>query len=139
MKKVSILLLVATAVMAACRANDEGDHISGREKAAVMEAADAGDVAAIKRLIAHYEATLGNDVLAERWRERACALGDAQELYYLAARRFAAAEVEGDPALRHALLAEAHDAAKRSHTSQPDHSTQLLVEQIGRAVQALEE
>lgn len=137
MKKLSILLWVA--MVTACVARDEGDHISGREKAAVMEAADAGDVVAIKRLIAHYEATLGNDVLAEQWRERACALGDAQELYYLAARRFAAAEVEGDPALRHALLEEAHAAAKRSHASQPDHSTQLLVEQIGRAAQALEE
>jgi TPR repeat protein len=103
-----------------------------------MAAADAGDLVAIKRLIAHYEATLGNDVLAERWRERACDLGDAQELYYLAARRFAAAEVEDDAEIRHTLLVDAHDAAKRSHGSQPDHSTQLLVEQIARAVQALE-
>lgn len=79
MKKVSILLLIAA--VAACTAGDEGDPISGRDKVAVMKAADAGDLAAIKRLIAHYEATLGNDVLAEQWRERACALGDAQELF----------------------------------------------------------
>jgi hypothetical protein len=136
MKKVSILVVAAALV--ACTAGDEGDHISGREKVAVMAAADAGDLVAIKRLIAHYEATLGNDVLAERWRERACDLGDAQELYYLAARRFAAAEVEDDAEIRHTLLVDAHDAAKRSHASQPDHSTQLLVEQIARAVQALE-
>lgn len=83
MKKVSILVVAAALV--ACTACDEGDHISGREKVAVM-----------------------------------------------------AAEVEDDAEIRHTLLVDAHDAAKRSHASQPDHSTQLLVEQIARAVKALE-
>ena len=125
------LLLIALPGCGAGPATADG-YLSPHQVAAVTAAAKADDLAAIKRLIAHYEATPGNDVPAARWRERARDLGDAQELYYQAATRFAAARVEADLAVRFRLLAEAHDAARRAYASKPEHSAQLLIEQIDR-------
>ncbi|MDQ1063495.1 MULTISPECIES: hypothetical protein [unclassified Stenotrophomonas] len=107
-------------------------YLSPRQLAVVTAAAKDDDLVAIKRLIAHYEATPGNDVPAARWRQRARDLGDVQELYYQAASRFASARVAESAEARFRLLAEAQDAAKRAYERAPEHANLLLVEQIER-------
>lgn len=130
-----LLFVVLLPALVACARNDAGP-LSGRQQDAVEKAALAGELGAVKRMISHYEATPGGEELTERWRERARELGDPQELYFQAARRFVAAEVEADDDARHRLLMEAHHAALRAQAAQPDGSTEQLVHQIARTLQA---
>lgn len=100
----------------------------------VTKAADNGDLVAIKRLIAHYEATSGNDVIAEKWKAKARSLGDPQELYYYSASLFTAARRENDASKKHEMLVEALEAANRSYASHADKSTQQLIDEIKRII-----
>lgn len=105
--------------------------------AKIVKEANAGDLAAVKKLIAHYEATSGNDAIADGWRAKARSLGDAQELYYYAARLFTGARVEPDPVKKREMLAEALKAAERSSSSHADASTQQLIEDITRSLKSM--
>lgn len=134
MKKTLLVLLLP--LLAACSAADDVGPLPDTRRAGVEQAALAGELAAVKRMISHCEATPGDDAQAERWRERARELGDAQELYFHAARRFVAAEVEADDETRQRLLMEAHHAALRSQAAQPERSTEQLVQQIARTLHA---
>lgn len=128
--------MVLAAALVGCGQDEEVGPLSSRQHADVEKAALAGELGAVKRMISHYEATPGSEALTERWRERACELGDAQELYFQAARRFVAAEVEADDEVRYSLLMEAHHAASRAQAARPDGSTEQLVQQIARTLQA---
>lgn len=104
------------------------------QMAVVVRDANHGDLSAIKRLIAHYEASSGNDVVAEEWRAKARALGDAQELYYYAARMFTEARGEPNLVKKREMLVEALESAKRSYASSAEASTQQLIDEITRAI-----
>lgn len=134
MKRYSLLCLLLPALVA-CQNDPPSNsvYLSTDEKAGVITMAKTDDLAAIKRLIAHYEAGPAEAVAVENWRARARKLGDAQELYHHAARRFAQAQDEADPEQRAAFLAEALGAAQQSHAGSGDPSTMLLVAQIERA------
>ncbi len=123
-------------MLVACSGSDETGQLTSRQQIAAEQAARAGDLKAIKRLIAHYDALPGERAAAERWRERARTLGDAQELYFQAARRLVAAEVEVNDEARYRLLLEAHHAAQRAQASHPERSTELLEQQIARTLEA---
>lgn len=123
-------------VIVACTGGNQTGPLESRQQSAVEQAARAGDLKAIKRLIAHYEALPNEQAAVERWRERARVLGDAQELYLHATRRFVAAEVEVDDAARYQLLLEAHLAAQRAQASRPERATELLEQQIARTIEA---
>ncbi|MDX3934702.1 hypothetical protein [Stenotrophomonas sp.] len=134
MKRYSLLCLLLPALVACQNAPPtDSVYLSADEKAAVLAMAKTDDLAAIKRLIAHYEAGPAEAVAVENWRARARKLGDPQELYHHAARRFAQAQDEPDPEQRAAFLAEALAAAHKSHAGSGDPSTMLLVAQIERA------
>lgn len=122
-------------LLVACSGGNETGALESRQQSAVEQAARAGDLKAIKRLIAHYDALPNEQAAAERWRERARVLGDAQELYFQAARRFVAAEVEVNDEARYRLLLEAHHAAQRAQASHPERSTELLEQQIARTLE----
>jgi hypothetical protein len=122
--------------LAACSGNEESVLLPPSQRSKVERAARAGDLVAIKRLIAHHEAMPFEQAASERWRERARDLGDAQELYFQAARKYVAAEVEMDDETRYRLLLEAHHAAQRAQASRPERSTELLEQQIARAIEA---
>jgi len=134
MKRYSLLCLLLPALVACQKAPSSGSvYLSADEKAAVLAMAKTDDLAAIKRLIAHYEVGPAEAVAVENWRARARKLGDPQELYHHAARRFAQAQDEADPEQRAAFFAEALAAAHKSHAGSGDPSTMLLVAQIERA------
>ncbi len=137
MKRYSLLCLLLPALFACQKAAPtDSAYLSADEEAAVIVVAKTDDLAAIKRLIAHYEASPAEAVAVENWRARARKLGDPQELYHHAARRFAQAQDEPDAEQHAAYLDEALAAAKRSHDGSGDPSTLLLVEQIARAQDA---
>jgi len=123
-------------VLVACSAAEESGTLAPQQRSRVEQAARAGDLKAIKRLIAHHEAMPYEQAAAERWRERARDLGDAQELYFQAARQYVAAEVEVDDETRYRLLLEAHHAAQRAQASRPERATELLEQQIARTIEA---
>ena len=75
--------------------------------ATVVKEANADDLGSVKRLITHYEATSGNDAIIEEWRVKARSLGDAQELYYYAAKLFTKARTEADPVKKREMLVAA--------------------------------
>jgi len=106
------------------------------ELATVEVAANQGDVAAVKRLIAHYEAVSGSDEVAERWKAVARELGDWEQLNYYAGSRLAAARRENDPAKRRALLIDALAAARRSNASSANPSAQKLILAATREMEA---
>jgi hypothetical protein len=136
MKVLSFLLAMSFVVMACSndlRSPSDAFLIPQEKMEAVEKEADAGDLDAIRRLIAHYDATSGNDAIADKWRARARSLGDAQELYYYAARTFTGAQSELDPEKKRGMLANALDAARRSYASRSDESTQQLLNKINQA------
>ncbi len=111
--------------------------IPQEQMATVVKEAKAGDLGSVKRLIAHYEATSGNDALVEEWRAKARSLGDAQELYYYAAKLFTKARTETDPVKKREMLVDALKAAERSSSSHADASTQKLVEEIAHSLKSM--
>jgi hypothetical protein len=139
--KMLMLALALSFVMSGCddgiKSPSDAFLIPQGQMATVMKEADAGDLAAVKKLIAHYEATSGNDAIAEEWRAKARSLGDAQELYYYAARLFTGARVEADPVKKRTMLTEALKAAERSSSSRADASTQQLIEDITRSLKSM--
>lgn len=136
--KILSFVLAASFAMTSCvdGVNSPSDAflIPKEQMAAVVKDASHGDIKAIKRLIAHYEASSGNEAVAEEWRAKARASGDAQELYYYAARTFTAGRSQSDPVKRRELLAEALKSAKNSYASSADVSTQQLIDEITRAI-----
>jgi hypothetical protein len=136
MKMLSFLLAMSFA-MTSCgdglKSPSDAFLIPKAQMAAVVKDANHGDLRAIKRLIAHYEASSGNDA-AEEWRAKARALGDAQELYYYAARTFTGARSEPDLVKKREMLVEALESAKRSYASSADASTQQLIDEITRVI-----
>lgn len=134
MKRYSLLCLLLPVLVACQKAPPaESAYLSASEEAEVTVAAKTDDLVAIKRLIAHYEASPAEAAATETWRARARKLGDPQELYHHAARRFAQSQDEPDAEQRAAFLEEALEAAQRSHAGSGDPATLLLVEQIARA------
>lgn len=137
MKMLSFLLAMSFA-MTSCggglKSPSDAFLIPKEQMAAVVKDASHGDLGAIKRLIAHYEASSGNDAVAEEWRAKARALGDAQELYYYAARTFTGARSEPDLVKKREMLVKALESAKRSYASSADASTQQLIDEITRAI-----
>lgn len=110
--------------------------IPDEERATVEVAANQGDVAAVKRLIDHYEALSGSDEDAAKWKAVARELGDSQQLNYYAASTLTAARRESDPAKRHAMLVDALGAARRSNASKANPSAQKLILEATRAMKA---
>lgn len=106
------------------------------EHAAVEAAAEQGDVAAMKKLIAHYDALSGTDELAERWKAAAREAGDSEQLNYYASGLLVAAGRESDPAKRRAMLADALASAKRSNEGKANRSAQKIILELTRAVEA---
>lgn len=133
-----LLLLIVSLAVTACGSGLESPSdaflIPPDQMAVLTMQADSGDVVAVKRLIAHYDATSGNDGLAEEWRAKARALGDAQELYYYAAGLFIKAQRENDPGKKRGMLEEALKAAERSSSSHADAYTQKLIDEITRSL-----
>lgn len=125
-----IMLLAVTACDSGLKSPSDAFLIPQDQIPEITKQANAGDVAAVKRLIAHYEATSENDAISEKWKEKARALGDAQELYYYAARLFTGARTEIDPVKKREMLMEAIKAAERSSSSRADTSTQKLIDDI---------
>jgi hypothetical protein len=108
--------------------------IPERERVVVEAAAKNGDVASVKRLIAHYDALSGYDELASKWRAVARELGDSDQLYYYAASTFVDAGHEADAVKRHAMLVDALDAARRSDASSTNASAQKLIREVKLAL-----
>lgn len=129
-----VALFAVTACGSGFRSPSDAFLIPNEQIATVTKEASAGDLGAVKRLIAHYEATSGNDALTEEWRAKARALGDAHELYYYAARLFTGARNESDPAKKKEMLVEALDSARRSYANGADTSTQRLIDEISRSI-----
>ncbi len=102
--------------------------------ASVIEDANRGDLSAVKQLIAHFEASSGNDAIAAKWSAKARELGDAQELYYYAAQMFTATRHESNSLKKHEMLVDALNSAKRSYAIRADTSTQELVDEIAQAL-----
>lgn len=109
--------------------------IAEEDQASVLSAANQGDLKAIRRLIAHYDALSGYDEHAERWKERARELGDAQELYNHASRLFLQSHGELDPERRRMLLGEALKLARRSNESRASSSAWKLIDEISGAIE----
>lgn len=110
--------------------------IPDEERATVEVAANQGDVAAVKRLIDHYEALSGSDEDAAKWKAVARELGDSQQLNYYAASTLTAARRENDPAKRRAMVVDALAAARRSNASKANPSAQKLILEATRAMKA---
>lgn len=110
--------------------------IPEEERATVEVAANQGDVAAVKRLIVHYEALSGTDEDAAKWKAVARELGDSQQLNYYAASTLAAARRQNDSAKRHAMLVDALAAARRSNASKANPSAQKLILEATREMEA---
>ena len=136
--KTFTLALMVSFIMLGCDSGtispNDAFLIRQDQLSAVMQDANNGDLVAVKKLIAHYEATSGNEAVADVWRAKARSLGDAQELYYYAAKLFTAAKVETDPAKKHEMLEEALKAAELSSSSHADPYTQQLIEDITRSI-----
>jgi len=132
------LLLTTSFVLTACSneisSPSDAFLIPESQLAGVTNAANADDLEAVKRLISHYEATTGNEEVAEKWREKARSLGDAHELFNHAGSLLIRAKRESDPEKRRGILVEALNSAKRSHTNRADASTQRLVDEINRSL-----
>ncbi len=90
--------------------------IPDKERATVKVAANHGDVAAVKRLIDHYEALSGSDEDAAKWKAVARERGDSQQLNYYAASTLT--------------------AARRSNASNANPSAQKLILEGTRAMEA---
>lgn len=87
----------------------------------VIDEANKGDLDAIKRLIAHYDAGApGDEIIAKKWSEKAISLGDADELYFSSARLLTKAYREIDAKKKSELLITALEYAKRSHLNNKD-------------------
>lgn len=131
-------LLVMSFAVAACsgglKSPSDAFLIPQEQIAVVTKDASAGNLSAIKRLISHYEATSGDDAIAEEWRAKARSLGDAQELYYYAARLFTGARSESDPVKKQKMLVEALESAQRSYANGADASTQRLIDEISQVI-----
>jgi hypothetical protein len=136
MKRLPMLLLIAIGLAACGGVASPSDAflIPMDEVKSVVRRADDGDLAAIKRLIAHYDASSGSDAAAEKWRDEARRLGDPDELYYYAARLETAARAEVEPARRQKLLHEALQSAMRAKASRSDPSSDRLVEELNKAL-----
>ncbi|WP_312319343.1 hypothetical protein [Stenotrophomonas sp.] len=107
-----------------------------QELATLEASAGKGDVDAVTRLIAHYEALSGSDDLAEKWKARARDLGDSKQLYYYAASTYTAAVREEDSVKRHEMLVEALAAARRSNESASSPSAKKLILDVKREMHA---
>nr|WP_310524663.1 hypothetical protein [Polymorphobacter sp.] len=137
MNSVRILLVsVLVALLSACEPKSPSDVFLIPRERLVLEERDgnSGDLAAIKRLIAHYDATSGNERAAEKWRAKARSFGDAQELHSYAAGLSVRALAEPDPLKKRRILTEALESAKRSYKNDPDVSTQDLIYEIERSL-----
>ncbi len=110
--------------------------IPDAERATVEVAANHGDVAAVKRLIDHYEALSGSDEDAAKWKAVARERGDSQQLNYYAASTLTAARRENDPAKRRAMVLDALAAARRSNAGNANPSAQKLILEGTRAMEA---
>jgi len=110
--------------------------IPDAERATVEVAANHGDVAAVKRLIDHYEALSGSDEDAAKWKAVARERGDSQQLNYYAASTLTAARRENDSAKRRAMVVDALAAARRSNASNANPSAQKLIREGTRAMEA---
>lgn len=145
----SIVTLVVVAIATAgCSGEPRGPNASEQrspsdafvipeeERATVEVAANQGDVAAVKRLIDHYEALSGSEEDAAKWKAVARELGDSQHLNYYAASTLTAARRENAPAKRHAMLVDALGAARRSNASKANPSAQKLILEATRAIEA---
>ncbi|UBB26179.1 hypothetical protein LAG73_03575 [Pseudoxanthomonas japonensis] len=136
--KMPTLLLVMSFSVAACdgglKSPSDVFLIPQDQIEAITKKANSGDVDAVKRLIAHYEASSENDAIAEEWRAKARALGDAQELYYFAERQFTGARIETEQAKKREMLMSALKAAEQSLSSREDASTKQLIEEITRSL-----
>ncbi len=145
----SVVTLVVVAIaMAGCSGAPRGPNASEQrspsdafvipdeERASVEVAANHGDVAAVKRLIDHYEALSGSDEDAAKWKAVARERGDPQQLNYYAASTLTAARRENDPAKRRAMVLDALAAARRSNASNANPSAQKLIVEATRAMEA---
>ncbi|HEY0334077.1 MAG TPA: hypothetical protein VGC74_10255 [Stenotrophomonas sp.] len=139
--KMLALLLAMSFALTSCdeglKSPSDAFLIPQEQMATVVKEADAGDLNAVKRLIAHYDATSGNDAIAGEWRAKARALGDAQELYYYAGSLYIRARRENDPVKRRVILEDALKAAERSSSSHADASTQKLIDDITRSLASI--
>ncbi|MET4616960.1 hypothetical protein ABIA71_002540 [Stenotrophomonas sp. 2619] len=145
----SVVTLVVVAIATAgCSGEPRGPNASEQrspsdafvipdeERATVELAANQGDVAAVKRLIDHYEALSGSDEDAAKWKAVARERGDWQQLNYYAASTLTAARRENDPAKRRAMVVDALAAARRSNASNANPSAQKLIREGTRAMEA---
>ncbi|PTT59364.1 hypothetical protein [Stenotrophomonas sp. HMWF003] len=145
----SVVTVVVVAIATAgCSGEPRGPHASeqrspsdafvipDKERATVEVAANNGDVAAVKRLIDHYEALSGSDEDAAKWKAVARERGDSQQLNYYAASTLTAARRENDPAKRRAMVLDALAAARRSNAGNANPSAQKLILEGTRAMEA---
>ncbi|MCD0277765.1 hypothetical protein JWH04_02070 [Xanthomonas melonis] len=138
MKKNTCLFL--TILLAACGAKSPSDAfvVSDSKLERLTREADSGDLAAVKILIAHYDATSGNEEASERWRAKARLLGDADELYYYSARLSTEAKRSNDRKERRAMLLESLRAARRSYAIRPNESAKKLIDEASQSLVYLE-
>lgn len=132
------LLLLTLLILSGCYDRSPSDVflIPRDQLPVVVNAAKAGNITEIKRLISHFEA-MSDDVNAEHWRKSARDLGDAQELYYYAATLYTAALKENDPTKKQEILAEALISAKKSYESNSDESAQALITDINKLLHGM--
>lgn len=76
--------------------------------------ANYGDIAVTRCQIAHYEHMDGGDAEAEKWRAKARALDDPEEMHLCAYRLLISAMEETDQIRRQKMLIEAQKNATRS-------------------------
>ena len=136
MGRLLVVLWLVLGLVACDRVASPSDAflIPAEEVHSVTGRAESGDMPAIRRLIAHYDASSYQESMAERWRGEARRLGDPDELYYHAARLETAARAERNPVTREALLHEALQSATRAEASRKDTSTKELVRDIMQAL-----
>lgn len=99
MKMFPVSLILSLALMG-CDNRDRSPSdvflIPKQQLAAVINSANNGDIKSVKRLIYYYESSSEDEAMAEKWRAKARSLGDAQELYYYAAKIYTGARSEPD-------------------------------------------
>ncbi|MEQ7895842.1 hypothetical protein [Xanthomonas arboricola] len=127
-------------LLAACGTKSPSDAfiVSDSKLERLTRQADSGDLAAVKCLIAHYDATSGNEEASEKWRAKARLLGDADELYYYSARLSAEARRSNDSKERRAMLLESLKAARHSYAIRPNESAKKLIDEASQSLDYLE-
>jgi hypothetical protein len=132
--KPSILTIILCLAITGCTeeelTTDEVFVLQEKQLLQTIASAKNGDMAAIRRLIAHYDAVKDDNNQAQAWRTQALILGDPEELYIYANKAAHKAMMEKDSLTKRQLLANALISAELSYKNRKDIYTLTLINKI---------